>query len=122
MILIANRLSRPGWGLALLTIALALGGCISAHKLDQAITIPVGMNKVQVVNLLGEPPLLDRQDDGTERWIWSRQGQFGHESVTLNMKDDRVASIETVGERLKHLEEMEKLRQMEERLEDRVRN
>ena len=120
MILIANRLSRPGLGLALLTIALALGGCISAHKLDQAMSVPVGMNKVQVVNLLGEPPLRDRQDDGTERWIWSRQGQFGHESVTLNMKDDRVASIETAGERLKHLEEMEKLRLMEERLEHRA--
>lgn len=119
MMLIANQLSRRGLGLALLTIALALGGCLSAHKLDQAMSIPVGMNKVQVVNILGEPPLQDRQDDGTERWIWSRNGQFGHESVTLVMKDDRVSAVETVGERLKHQEEMEKLRQLEDRLQGR---
>jgi hypothetical protein len=101
----------------LTVVALGLGGCISAHKLDQAIAVPVGMNKVQVVNKLGEPPLRDRLDDGTERWIWSRDGQFGHESVTLLMKDERVAAIETEGERLKHLEEMERLRQIEERLQ-----
>ena len=96
---------------------LALGGCVSAHKLDQALAIPIGMNEVQVVNKIGEPPLKDQEKDGTERWIWSRKGQFGSESVTLIMKDGRVAAIESVGERLKHLEDLARLKRAEERLE-----
>jgi hypothetical protein len=100
-------------GLSLAFVLAALGGCVSAHKLDQALAVPIGMNEVQVANKVGEPPLKDLQKDGTERWIWSRKGQFGPESVILVMKDKRVAAIESEGERLKHLEELKRLEELD---------
>jgi hypothetical protein len=102
--------------------AVALGGCVSAHKLDQALAIPVGMNQVQVANKIGPPMVKDQAEDGSERWIWARKGQFGPESVTLVMKEGRVAAVESEGERLEHLKELERLRQMEEILKGKGTN
>src|SRR5688572_26651587 len=111
------QLCRTG---LLMTLALlALGGCVSAHKLDLAMAIPLGMNEAQVANKIGQPVLKDRQEDGTERWVWSRDGQFGPESVTVVMKDGRVAAVESEGERLEHLAEIRRLEEMEAVLQDR---
>src|SRR5688572_17704780 len=99
---------------------LTLAGCVSAHKLDQALAIPVGMNEVQVANKIGEPGIKVK-DQGLERWIWSREGQLGSESVTLIMKDGRVAAVECEGERLKHLEELQRLERTEQLLDAQAR-
>ncbi len=100
---------RGTLSLVLALIGLVMTGCVSAHKLDQALAIPVGMNEVQVANKVGQPVVKDRTADGAERWIWSREGQFGLESVTLVMRNGRVAAVESEGERLKHLEQIRAL-------------